>query len=395
MNAVFSLLLLTVLVFLLQVITGRVRRMPFVFNNVLAVGALFIPLGYLLGPERLGAVSVGARAFFEPLFAFIVGWVGLVLGLQLNLRDLRTISRRYYLLALGDAAAAFGVAFGAYALLSGRVPGLPGLPWRVAAAFALLATTISPVPLFLFLRHHRIVTERARFLRFLATFNNVIVALSFGLLRFLDAPVLTLGTELPQLANAGVVLAMAVLMGIFFTLVGRAKMDGSEGFALVLGMVLLVSGFSAVLGASSIFVNLLVGAIIANVSSKGQELLSLLARYEKHLYVVLLLLGGVSLVVDADGGWLGLRWFVVSLALLPLARVVGGRVIRQELPSRLAGLGLVGRGGLCVALAMEYHGWLEPVYASAAMLIAAGGLFVTSFIAPILLNVVGIEEAAR
>jgi hypothetical protein len=157
-------------------------------------------------------------------------------------------------------------------------------------------------------------------------------------------------------------------------------------------MVLLVSGLATVIGASSLFSNLVVGAVLANTSRRRAELFGLLVRYEKHLYVALLLLAGVALPIEGAGRWDELKWLLVALLILPLARVAGGLAMRREIPLRLGGLALIGRGGLAVALAMEFHSWLPPRDAATALLIAGGALVVTSAIGPALMEVIGLQE---
>ena len=392
MNAVFSLLLLTVLVFLLQVITGRVRKMPFVFNNVLAVGALFIPLGYVLGPEQLGAVSWDGLALFGPLHRFAIGWVGLMIGLQLNLRDLATIPRRYYVVALVNTAVTSSVAALLFVASSRYAPGLSLLSAREAIGFALLVASVSPLSLFLFMRQHRIVTERAQLIRFLVTFNNVIVVVAFGALRFADAPPLHLGSELPVAATAALIIAMSGTLGLFCTYLTRARLTPDEDFALLLGIVLLTTGLAGLLHVSSLFQTLIVGAATANLSRRRHEVLSNVARYEKHLYVLLLLLTGLSLTLTAADGAYAFRWLLVSLAVLPLAHLIGGVILRPTVGTRLGGLTLVSRGGLTIALALDFTGWLDARAAATALVIAAGGLLGTSLLSPVLLSAFGFEE---
>jgi hypothetical protein len=399
MGAVFSLLLLAGLAFLLHVLVDNRRHLPHVVNNLLTMGALFLPLGYLLGPERVALVSEEALRFFEPLFALVVGWIGLVLGLQLNIHDLRTFPRRFFVYAVVDVVATFTVAFGLFYLFANVMPGLPDLGLRSVAGFALLTTCVSPIPLFLFFKTHRIVTRRAQFVRFLVTFNNIIVIVVFATLRVAlpgEGSSIAGLEDLAWLAAGakalGLNLAVAGLAGVFFVLLGRARFDVAQGFSLILGMVLLVSGLASVIGASSLFSNLVVGAVLANVSTRRTELFGLLARYEKHLYVALLLLAGVSLPIEGAGRLDELKWLLVALFILPLARSAGGLAMRREIPMRMGGLAMIGRGGLAVALAMEFHAWLPAADAATALLIAGGSLVVTSAIGPALMEAIGLKE---
>lgn len=399
MSAVFSLLLLAGLAFLLHIFVRSRGHLPHVANNLLTMGALFLPLGYLLGPERLALVSEEALRLFEPLFALVVGWVGLLLGLQLNVHDLRTFPRRFFLFAFIDVVATYTVAYGLFFLFANVVPGLPDLGLRSVAGFALLVTCVSPTPLFLFFKTHRIVTRRAQFIRFLATFNNIIVIAVYAILRFAipaDGESTAGSGALAWLSSAsmalGLNLLVAGLAGFFFVLLGRARFDVAQGFSLILGMVLLVSGLASVIGASSLFSNLVVGAVLANVSARRTALFGLLANYEKHLYVALLLLAGVALPIEGAGQWDELKWLLVALFVLPLARSAGGLAMRSEIPMRMGGLSMIGRGGLAVALAMEFHVWLPAQDAATALLIAGGTLVVTAAIGPALMEAIGLKE---
>ena len=124
---------------------------------------------------------------------------------------------------------------------------------------------------------------------------------------------------------------------------------------MLMGIAALGSGAALQLHLSPLFVCVVLGAVVANLSPEGQRVFGMLERWEKPVYLVFLLLAGAYLQFDTP--------WVLALALgyallRGLGKVVGSaamlRVVRLPFPTpNRVGYGLVPQGGIALAMAVS------------------------------------------
>ncbi|MCP4901719.1 MAG: hypothetical protein GY906_32550, partial [bacterium] len=159
-------------------------------------------------------------------------------------------------------------------------------------------------------------------------------------------------------------LVVAVCLGllsawIFVSLTLTRTSQPELGLYLI-GIIALASGVALGLGLSILLVGCVGGATVANlahVRSVRGRVMDLMARGERFLYLLLLVLVGAM--------WSPPSWVIVGAALILVmvrlvGKTVGGRIATRRLaerhpPTPWIGLGLVSQSGMAVAIIVEYE----------------------------------------
>jgi Kef-type K+ transport system membrane component KefB len=123
------------------------------------------------------------------------------------------------------------------------------------------------------------------------------------------------------------------------------------------GVVILVSGAATYLQLSPVMSAMFFGIILVNTSRQYHEIRAVLARVERPLYFVLLIIAGAMWSPSLESAW------VLPVLLFLVARAackIGGARLAARSNGLLPALGprwghaLLGQGGLVIALAVNY-----------------------------------------
>ena len=152
-------------------------------------------------------------------------------------------------------------------------------------------------------------------------------------------------------------IAIGVAGGALFHLFlgGERRMD--RLFVSLAGVIILVSGAATYLQLSPVMSAMFFGIILVNTSRQYEEIRAVLARVERPLYFVLLVIAGAMWRPSVQSAWLlPVLLFLVARALCK----VGGARLAARFNGMLPVLGprwgraLLGQGGLVIALAVNY-----------------------------------------
>ncbi|MGW8282061.1 MAG: hypothetical protein ACWGON_02070 [Gemmatimonadota bacterium] len=139
-----------------------------------------------------------------------------------------------------------------------------------------------------------------------------------------------------------------------FLSLSREKPPSDEFVLFILAVALILAGTSLSIAASALFTSWLTGAFIANLSPFRRRVYSALARWEKPIHVLFLLLAGALLSFRSWNVPLFLAGYVI---LRIIGKLVGGGLARPILrPAPGAGrfgATLLSQGGLSIAIAMS------------------------------------------
>lgn len=333
------------------------RSVPAGYRLVLRTGTHFLFLGFLLGPTVLGLLSLEALDQLSPLLGLALGWIGLLFGLQLDRSALKQFPRIFLWLALGQAVLVFGLFLGAGLLLAGAA-GLTGptitLMLLGAAATASVST---PAGIAMVSANFMARGKVRELLYFVASLDAVvgITALHIAYSSMHGTPALVAPGDEPAWfwATAGV--GLGVVCAVIFLWLARLRPSREELVLYLLGISALAAGAALQLQLSPLFVGMVAGTLISNLNPRWHRVFRLMERWEKPIYLILLLLSGAALRFST--------WWVVPLAfvyvlLRGVAKVLATGVLVQFIslpfptPRRL-GLGLIPQGGISIAMALS------------------------------------------
>ena len=361
---------------------GRTARLPWLRTASPGgrVVLVLLPLGIAFGPHGLNILSPPVLAALDPVLSVIVGVLGVLIGLGLDLR--RPHERILLVGASVEAAfAAVVVAAGAFAALALAKPdNLGSAPGAVAALIGLCAA-VSALPAEPSPGAWSAPVARLR------AMGSVLPIAVMGLVVawFREG---TAGAALSTMAQAGLV--ALTIAGAVWLLVGQTPSD-SEQRVFAAGALLLVAGAADFLALSVLFAGLATGVVWQVLDGQARDHLARDTRYARHpMLAVLLLVAGASVDVESAVPLLLAAYVVCRTG----GQIVGGWLVRRTLVPGLpreVGLHLASPGVVAIAMALDARG---SAAAEAAGLLLPVVVFGT-LASEILSLLFSPEEAAR
>lgn len=388
MRTVLGLILVAVFAYLGSTLF-RLKRLPPSIRALVSSGMGFFAVGVGLGPLAIGLLSPQVLGGLEPVVDLALGWVGLLFGLQLNLVDLRRLPGRHYLAAAAEAIITGLVCgLGLWWILSILGPAVaPGL--LIVGVLAAMGSVSSPTAMALV---HQDLSPRGPvtdLLRLINSSDALPSLVALGVLVCL-APVHPdrFGPALDVLFWLGVSVGLGLVLGALFHLLTLYRYSETQLLVIVLGLVVFCGGAAHYLILSPLFVNFLVGVVVANRSPQWQHILRVMLSLEKPIYLILLTLAGAFWVPPASAGWIVVAAFV-GLRLLGklLGGWVAGPVAGTALPGPIGlGPGLFDHGGMALALALSLGQWVSGPTFDTVLTAALVSMWLTTSIGPFALR---------
>ena len=345
---------LTLVLFLLTIVGGAYLLTHFVVEGLqrrflFLSGLEYIALGVVLGPAVVQQVQpFSDLTAMGPVFAFAAGWVGLLYGLQLKLTELPAIGRPLRIAVLDVVVTGGLVTLGAqWFFQSGHVmdPASPSEAWLAAAVLGCAAAAGSSTAVDLLSeRYADAETHLLPMLRTTAHLGDLLAITVYGLTFCVFHEGTTLTADPPTPAEWFLLsMGLGGLLGVLFLLYIGSDEGENTVFLAMVGILLFASGAAFFLHLSALFVNLLLGIVLAQ-SQQGNKIGRQLERTEGPVSLVLLLFAGAL--------WQPVHWLP---ALILTLGFVGLRLIGKVLGVFLATFGTPMRGDLFRGLMAQGH----------------------------------------
>ena len=279
----------------------------------------FMPVGVLLGPTVLGFIGTASLGLLDPLLNLVITWVGLVMGLQLRLRDLKRIPAsdwRASLLQFSGTVAL--VTLGSWPLLLWlHAPD----PLALALLLGCLAGSSSATMITLALSGAGLARgQRARTAILYSNLDGMYALFLLGLVSILLLPHKELASGLPlPLTLLIPPLVSLALAWVFHYFLERALRD-SQLILLLIGLLTFAGGCAAIIKFSPLVMGLLMGLWLTNQSRRANQLYEFMIKSEWPIMLALILMGGLLWhPVRGAGCWL----LLVLVVLRTIAKVAG------------------------------------------------------------------------
>ena len=333
---------------------------------LLTTGGEYILLGVLIGPNVPWQPLISSETLSQlhPILALAIGWLGLLCGMQFDVRRL-----------LSDTTGAPRVAFVQGLVVFGGVGALTwmvfGTGWPVslseadramaAVAFGATAAVSNESTVGLVRRQIAAKGTLTNLLGRTQHLDEAVGLLAFGLLFcFFHPTSSSLERPLTPTEWFAVTIAIGIALGYLFAIFLGDESDDDKLFLALVGIIVFAAGMAQHLRLSSLVVNFVLGAALANASGHGDRLRGVLTRTRQPMTLLLLIFAGAM--------WSGMATYELTLAAGyvvvrlaakmfggALGAVAAGPVIRPDV-----GRGLLGHGELAVAMAIN----LRLVYAA-------------------------------
>ncbi len=297
----------------------RLRRSR-VAMAMLAGGWPAVAVGVLLGEGGLAVIDPDLLRQTTPLIIVGLGWIGMMIGLQLRLSILKQLPKPIARLATADAAASLIIFGAASAIAIAFITADAEPPPSNAAIFAAAALLAAgSIGWSMETRSQRLTGttpagDRLAFaMRTTAALAAAIAITGFGLALVLTTR--TAGETQLSFDPFHVITTTALALGLaIFTAVlgnialGLAGKDRGHQLAIVLGITALSSGVATQVGLSPLLSAMLTGAALTNIAAdRVQRFQNFILRAEHTVAILFALLAG--LLASAD-----IRWWMIALA---------------------------------------------------------------------------------
>jgi len=339
-------------------------RFPFVVDSFFLTGTEFILVGLCLGHNFLNVLDEKSLASLAPFLSLVLGWIGLLFGMQVEFRKLRRFPPSHWKTTLVQSFVTMFLVFVVFHEILRRMH--PGGSLHVLAASWVLAltagTTAQSVLVLVVEQMGRRRGKLIDLMRYMSSLDGVIGLVLFGIL-FCYAHPLTPG----ELGVAGfwqwlaITFGLGLITGFLFNSLVFVKLSDQELLLVVIGMVTFSGGIATCFGLSPLLVCMVMGIVIVNLSPARERVIATLAHGEKPVYLILLALAGAIWRIADPVFFLlaGLYWSVRLVG-----KLMGGYVAVHGFTGiqspRAVGLGLLSQGGVAIAMILNF----KQAYAS-------------------------------
>jgi hypothetical protein len=348
-----------------------------------ASGAEYLLLGVLLGPVSLGLL--GDAHGLAQVLALAAGWVGLLYGMELDVRRLLSakdgVLRLLGFEALGTGLLVAIVAhaffrYGGFVLVSDEEA------WMSAGVLGCTAAAGSSAAVDLVARHYTLRGGLIDLLRREARLSDLFAILAFGGLFcvFHLGDAATARPVTPTEWGALTVILGGVLGLLFTAFLGDDESPNARFLALV-GIIAFASGAAWFLRLAPLVVNLVLGIVLVNTARSGPSIHETLVGTLRPMSLVLLVFAG--LLWSPPDPTAGAIATVGYIALRLTGKVVGAYLasVGTELRGDLS-RGLLAQGDVAVAMAVSWRLVYDGPAVDLAYTAILGSVIVHELVAP-------------
>lgn len=328
---------------------------------------IFLPLGFVLGPQWADIITVDALAHLDVVISIGLGTLGVFIGIAVGTPE-RAPGRLIAAATLEATVTILTVATTIYALLHAWQ--LPSTVPYILVALALgLCASASAAPVAI--AGH----ERARHVAARVADSDDVLPIIVG-----GAVLALIGAaDIPALAAV----ALSIALGVAIALSGWLLFEQSEGAerdVFVLGALALLGGCAAYLETSPLLAGLAAGWTWARTPGDTEQVVARHLRKVQHpLVVLILIIAGAMLQPTLAGIWL----FAPYVAFRTAGKFIGGwaasRVTAEITPSEL-GAYLVPPGVIGIAFALNIL-QVAPAAAGPIVFAVSAGALVSEVLA--------------
>ena len=356
--------LLILLVAFIALVGGRLysgrKDSPSLFR-VTTLG--YLALGLALGNQGLGLLERHMLENLEPVVDLALGWIGILFGLQFEIKRLRRYPPRFFETTLFQSLFTIALMGAVMYLALGRfIPGQGVSLWRLLFLIAAVGAVSSPAEITLAISAGGGVKRKfARLVHYVTSLDPLLPVVIFAFTAgfyYSRAG----GGIIPALEWTVVSALIGLVLGLLFYSYARHRHSENELAMMIIAFTIFSGGIAVYLNLSSLFVNIVLGVTLANLLPTSERIFRVLVSRERPILIVLLVLVGANWIPFPQGR---LVTVAALLALYLAARVLGKVIsvamvrpfIREELAQggRAAGLALLGQGGMSVALIANYQ----------------------------------------
>ncbi len=349
----------------------------------------YLAIGMVIGPAALDLITHDNLNALGILSEVALGLILFNIGSIFEASTFRQLGPGVTRITLWEASLAF--------VLVTAVLLAAGLEWPLAILLGVVAMETAPATTLMVLNEYDAEGPMTERLLALVALNNTYVLVVFGVITavltfFAPSAESWITTGYRAVHGLGWTIfgsiALGALVGVATDLWATRVKESGEAIILAAGVVLLTVGASRYLGVSPLIATLSLGAMVANGSRHGDQLLKALRRGDPPLYAAFFVLAGAELV-PGSLLTLGAAGAAYTIARA-IGKVVGARIgLRsQDVPPRVRqqlGYCLISSSSLAVGLTIQIRSSF-PQYAVTVTGIVLAAVLIFEIVGPLLLR---------
>jgi Kef-type K+ transport system membrane component KefB len=288
-------------------------------GGVITAGFPFVAMGAIAASDTVGVLTPHVLDQLRPVLHFGLGWLGFIIGAQLDIRVLDRVPRGTAYLILVEALGPFAItAAGCGAVMVAfHVAGMsldePAL-WRNMILLGTAAAMTAPRKFRGFA--NRTWHEGRGVDVLLAQLDEIVgvIGLVFITAYFRDD---SSGTwQLPDTAWIFVSLGLGVAIGVLIFAMVRVPVSNAEFLAVVVGSIAFAAGLAGYLRLSPIAICFIAGVLVTNFPNDEREsIFRILTHLERPVHLLFLIIAGAAWDIGDWRGWLLVPLFVAGRTL--------------------------------------------------------------------------------
>lgn len=353
-------------------------------GGVITAGFPFIALGVIASQPSIGILNEDVISRLRPILHFGLGWLGFIIGAQLDIRVLDRVPKGTAYLILVEALGPFAIAAagcGAMMIAFGMSITDPAT-WRDMILLGTAAAMTAPRR---FRGFANSTWHEGRGVDVLLGQLDEMVGV-IGLV-FITAyfRVDVEGTwQLPDTAWVFVSLGLGVAIGVLIFAMIRVPVSNAEFLAVVLGGIAFASGLAGYLRLSPIAICFIAGVLVTNFPNEQRDsVFRILHHLERPVHLLFLMIAGAVWNVTDWRGWVLVPLFVAGRVLGKWTGVIAAKTaVGQFLPAGFADERnwVTPLSGLSVALVISVQSLYQDGGLPWIVTAVIGGAVVTEFL---------------
>ncbi len=251
-------------------------------------------IGFLMGPDGFALFTAHTQAQIYPVVHLSLGWLGLYSGLFFGFQDIRRYTKPVLLFSLQESLFTFSlITMLILALLS-----ISGLSFFDALfgslAMGIAGVELSPMALSMLRNRFKDHSSFGFLVQSLAAMSGISAILLLGIV----SPILSADSIAHYFQLLLLELILGAALGLITVYVIHTIRHSQEFLIWLIAILFITSGIAFYLRFNAIFMNFIVGSMIATFSMRRSTARRILEPLEEPAYLFLLLFAGFSLKIS-------------------------------------------------------------------------------------------------
>jgi Kef-type K+ transport system membrane component KefB len=353
-------------------------------SGVITAGFPFVALGAIASHPSVGILNADVVSRLRPVLHFGLGWLGFIIGAQLDIRVLDRVPKGTAYLIFVEALGPFAITAagcGALMIAFGMSIDDPAT-WRDMILLGTAAAMTAPRKFRGFANRTWHEGRGADVL--LGQLDEMVgvIGLVFITAYFREDTNTT--WQLPETAWVFVSLGLGVAIGVLIFAMIRVPQSNAEFLAIVLGGIAFASGLAGYLRLSPIAISFIAGVLVTNFPNDQREsVFRILHHLERPVHLLFLMIAGAVWNVTDWRGWVLVPLFVAGRVLGKWTGVMSAKTaVGAYLPANFADQRswVTPLSGLSIALVISVQSLYQDTGLAWIVTAVIGGAIVTEFL---------------